>query len=187
MDSASIFCQLLPTFYLETLEILSEPPKELILCVFNRLIIQMHNLNHITTWLRKVSANFCCLQIKNKFINLPFYAIQNRNQPMCCLEYFRIGMILMIFQFNFFCVSLRRLGLQGLSDSSIIQQIVGGVKIKPWPPQIKFSGLLPHSSRNQQPTSAFINQELGSWPLSHSSLPIPEPMLPRLYQKYLPP
>lgn len=129
----------------------------------------MYNLNHITTWLRKVSANFCCLQIKKKFLNLPFQAIPARNQPMCSLEYFRIGMILMIFQFNFFCMSLRRLGLQGLSDSSIIQWLVGGMKIKTWPPRLSFQGYfrIHQATSNQLLHLSTKNQVLGLYPIHH--------------------
>ena len=129
----------------------------------------MYNLNHITMWLRKLSANFCCLQIKKKFINLPFQAIQNRNQPMHSLEYFRIGMILIIFQFSFFCVSLRRLGLQGLSDSSIIRQIVVGVKIRTQPPRLSFQGYfrMHQATSNQLLHSSTKNQVLGLYPIPH--------------------
>lgn len=147
----------------------------------------MYNLNHITTWLRKLLANFYCLQIKNKFINLPFQAIQNRNQPMHSLEYFRIGMILTIFQFSFFCVSLRRLGLQGLNDSSIIQQIVGGVKIKTQPPRLGFQGYF-HiyqalaTNLHYQPRTRFL-----AFIPFITSLPIPEPITLRLFQRYIPP
>lgn len=143
------------------------PRQELILCVSSRLIIQMYNLNHITTWLRKLLANFYCLQIKNKFSTYhsrPFKTGTNQ----CILEYSQNRYDLNNFPIQF-CVSLRRLGLQGLNDSSIIQQIVGGVKIKTLAPRLSFQATSTFIKQLATNFLESINQELGSglYPIHH--------------------